>query len=187
MTKQKPKANQISDSFFEAFREVGGQTKAKPKNQPKFEGEFQQQPVNNFAEQFKQKELDIRRQERVHAQRIIRQEKLVFSRKQVEVKRQITSIQEELQLLVKEAGLVSQEVQVAVEQVVVNPGIYHVNFFNKIRQLIILLRKKVADSRTWMHETNSRANRRLGYWGKVKKSGTKFMLSQERYMATQAG
>lgn len=183
MKNSKKKQNRISDNFLEAFRDTGATLKKSIQRPPKQTHELAQFP----AEQWKNREAQIRSQERTHARRIIQQEKLVYSRKQEELKKQITAIQHELKLLVSEAGLVSIEVETAVQNIVVNPGVYHVNFFEKIRQLLVLLRKQVEHSNTWMQETNAKAAKRTGYWGKVKKGGTKFMLSQERTIATQSG
>ncbi len=116
-----------------------------------------------------------------------RQEFLVFSQKEETRRKEIITLQEELQKLVEEIQDVSQEVDTAVSQQLVNPGIYHANFFDKLRQLIKLLRQRVHDSRTWLATFNQRAQAKLGYWGQVQTSGTKFMLSQERYMVTQTG
>ena len=81
----------------------------------------------------------------------------------------------------------SGEVKKATLQAVVEPGTYHETFFDRIRKLIELARKKLAESETWMQIFNNRSQKRSHYWGQVKKSGTKYMLSQERYMATQVG
>jgi len=69
----------------------------------------------------------------------------------------------------------------------VEPGVYHLNFFERPKQAIIIFRKKIEDSASWLALFNQRAKKRGYYWTQFKKSGTKFLLSQERYMATQAG
>lgn len=187
MTNQKTKQNYLSDNFFEAIRDLGTKSSKKPASKKPLSGEIQPNQFQDFEAQLLERERQTRAKERTHFEYVKRQERLVFSRKQEEIKAQIEAIQEELKKLIEEAGGLAQEVEVAVEQVVVNPGVYHLNFFDKLRQLMILLRKKVADSKTWMHATNSRAKSRSFFWGQVGKSGTKFLLSQERYMSTQAG
>lgn len=206
MNKKKQKQAYQSDSFFEALRELGNQTAKSSKDavsgigsdmvrqvtpggltrQP-ISGEIRPNESFSIEEEIIRRVEERRRQERAHFEYVRRQEKLVFSRKQEEIKAQITAIQEELKKLIGEAAGLAQEVEVAVEQAVVEPGVYHLNFFYKLRQLLILLRKKIADSKTWMHQVNTRSKRRSFYWAQVKKSGTKFLLSQERYMSTQAG
>jgi len=204
----KPKTQQTyqSDNFFEAFRELGNQTAktgsglfadtaadmlsqltgGSPIHQP-LSGELRPNQSLDIEAEIRLREVESIQQERLHLQHLRRQEQLVYSKKQEEIKLQIKAIQDELKKLVGEAAGLAQEVEVAVEQVVVEPGIYHLNFFDKLRQTLLLLRKKIADSRTWMHTVNLRAKQRSFFWAQVGQSGTKFMLSQERYMSTQAG
>ena len=103
------------------------------------------------------------------------------------IKEQIKTIQEEVKLLAHEAGQFTQEIQVASFQAVRSPGAYHRNFFSHLKSIIVALRKRVADSRHWLAESNGRARKRSFYWGQVQKSGTKYMLSAERYMVTSTG
>lgn len=102
-------------------------------------------------------------------------------------KQQIISIQQEIRSLAKSLGDFAQEVQVATIQTPVNPGIYHKNFYTHLRSVISLLRQKVESSKNWLAATNSRAQKKGFYWSQVGKSGTKFMLSSERYMVTSTG
>lgn len=204
MNKPKKQQNYQSDSFFEAFRELGSQTARAGRkaaasiagdmvrqvtpglNQP-MSGELRPNQPFSLEDEIRRREQAAVREERSRLQQIHRKEELIFSRKQEEIKREIEAIQEELKKLIGEATGLAQEMEIALEQNVVEPGVYHLNFFDKLRQLLILLRKKVADSHTWMHTVNSRSEHRSFFWGQVGKSGTKFMLSQERYMSTQAG
>lgn len=116
-----------------------------------------------------------------------RQERLIWNRKEEETKLQITSILEELKKIVNSTSKLTKEVEVAAQQVPVEPGVYHLSFFEKLRQTLILFRKRIEESATWLTAFNQKAKKRNYYWAQVKKSGTKFLLSQERYMATQAG
>lgn len=114
-------------------------------------------------------------------------EKLVFDQNQQEIKLQVAAIQEELKKLALSTQNLAKEVKTAAQQTPVEPGVYHVSFFEKLRQTLVLLKKRIDESATWLAEFNHRAKKRNYYWAQVRKSGTKFMLSQERYMATQVG
>jgi hypothetical protein len=73
-------------------------------------------------------------------------------------------------------------------QAPVSPGIYHRHFFAQLKSFIQDIRRRVQDSKHWLAVANSRASKRQGFfWGQAQKSGTKFLLSQERYMATTTG
>lgn len=153
----------------EAFKQISGRKSGELKpNKPLF--------LSETRESFSQDFLDIRRQER-----------LIWSQKEQQTKLQIAAILEELKKLTQTTKNLAKEVEVASQQVPVEPGVYHVSFFEKLRQTLILFRKKIEESVTWLSAFNQKAKKRNFYWAQVRKSGTKFMLSQERYMATQAG
>lgn len=132
-----------------------------------------------------------RRQEKDDPNRLDRHREVVstpiYDRQQEEVKAQIDALRQELRALAKEMAGLGQSVQKAVEEEVVNPGTYHIGFFEQLKRYIKLLRKQVSESKNWLALSAQRKQSQKHYWGQVQKSGTKFMLSQERYMATQAG
>jgi len=102
------------------------------------------------------------------------------------LKEQIEAIRNDLKALAASIKNLSSDIQRTVTEVPVDPGIYHKNFFERIRSILQLLREQVDDSRTWMSLYNGRKQKK-GYWGMYKKHGTSFGLSNERTMATQAG
>lgn len=141
----------------------------------------------NFEDFIRSRENQVALRERQHFQRRLQEEKLVYHRKQEEVKMQIKVVQEELKKLASATVGLSQEVKKATLMAVVDPGTYHENFFDRLRNLIELARKKIGESQTWLETFNHRSKQKSIYWGGVQKSGTKYMLSHERYMSTQAG
>ncbi|MBM3205870.1 hypothetical protein FJZ41_03430 [Candidatus Shapirobacteria bacterium] len=133
-----------------------------------------------------QKEELAQRYERL--QTIHQQDRLIFSQKEQAKDNQIKNIQEELKKLASSIENLDQEVQKAVAQTPVETGVYHVTFFEKLKNLILLLRKQVEDSTSWLAVFNQRAKKRNPYyWAQVGKSGTKFMLSPDRNVATSVG
>lgn len=102
------------------------------------------------------------------------------------LKEQIEAIRQELKALAASISSLSQDIQKAVVEVPVNPGVYHKNFFERLRSVLQVLREQVDDSRSWLSLQSNRKQKR-GYWGMYKKHGTSFGLSNERTMATQAG
>jgi hypothetical protein len=102
------------------------------------------------------------------------------------LKQEIESIRQELKALASSIKSLNSEIQKTVTEVPVDPGIYHKNFFERLRSTLQLLREQVDDSRTWMSLQNNKKQKK-GYWGSYKKHGTSFGLSNERSLATQAG
>lgn len=118
-----------------------------------------------------------------------RQEIILFRQQDQEVVRQIDTIRMELKAVMKELGELGssmQEAEKAIAMETAVPGSYHVSFFERIRRIISLFRKQIAESRTWLTMMQSKKKQR-GYWKMYKKHGTTFGLSQERVIATQAG
>lgn len=115
------------------------------------------------------------------------EERLLYLRSETETKQQITSLLQEIQVLAKSTGLMAHEVQIATMQAVVNPGVYHRSFFEQLRTFIKAIRAKVEQSRNWLATHSQRAAKRSYYWGQVGQSGSKFLLSSERYMVTSTG
>jgi len=185
-----------NDSFLEALRNLGGevvnsmnqdifkkipqeainQIVGKKSGELKAGEELDFKKIETLPTSFSQDFLDIRRQERI-----------VWRQEEEKVRLQITAILEELKKLAAATKNLAQETEIATEQIPPQPGEYHLSFFEKLRQTLILIRKRVENSATWLATFNQRAKRRNFYWGQVRKTGTKFMLSQERYMATQVG
>ena len=99
---------------------------------------------------------------------------------------QIQAIRQELKALASSLKSLHSEVQNAINEEPVNPGIYHINFYEQLKSFISVLRQQIEDSRSWLATFNTR-KKKIGYWGMYKKHGTSFGLSSERSIATAAG
>ncbi len=102
------------------------------------------------------------------------------------VREQLTAVRQELKALSESIKNFHQDIQKAINEVPVNPGIYHVNFLERLRSILKILREQIDDSRTWLTLSTNRKQKKQ-YWGMYKKHGTQFGLSSERTIATQAG
>jgi len=103
------------------------------------------------------------------------------------VRQQLEAIRSELKMLAKSVKSLHSEVKNAVATDPVDPGVYHLNFYDQLLQFIKTIRMQVEDSRTWLSVSKQRRSKKVGYWGMYKKHGTTFGLSSERTLATQAG
>ena len=104
----------------------------------------------------------------------------------IALKQQIAAVRAELKALAASIKSFQSEVQKAVNEQPVEPGVYHVNFFARLKSLLKLLREQIDDSRSWLALSTGR-KKKMGYWGMLKKHGTTFGMSSERSIATQAG
>ena len=74
--------------------------------------------------------------------------------------------------------------EITVEQNPVNPGKYHLNFFEWMLSTIKSARMKIEDSANWTSLFATKKGKK-DYWSLFKKHGTSFGLSGERTTATQ--
>lgn len=101
------------------------------------------------------------------------------------IKDRVQDIMNELKMLAKSSK--TMEVifkQVATEQMPVNPGQYHINFFEWLLVVIKNARRKIDEGASWLAMFSSKKSQKK-YWNMAKKHGTTFSLSSERTVATQ--
>lgn len=195
----KPTPRQHHQSFIEALKSIGSQTTSTVGKD--VVGSVAQNFIQDLTgsrsnseittENNHENSLDIEVRIRQEALAIQRHREInetkVFDRREEETKAKIAAIKEQLQLLAQEIVGMDKQLEKAIEEEIAHPGTYHLNFFEKLRKFILDLRKRVADSANWLEISNQRKAAQQGYWANVKKSGTKYMLSQERTLATQSG
>jgi len=105
---------------------------------------------------------------------------------EIHLKEQIEAIRTELKALSASIKTLNTEIEKTINEVPVHPGVYHKNFLDRIRSMILLIREQIEDSRTWLNLSTTRKKKK-GYWGMYKKHGTSFGLSNERSLSTSAG
>ncbi|MCL4360189.1 DUF5660 domain-containing protein [Patescibacteria group bacterium] len=110
----------------------------------------------------------------------------VMHMEELGLKKKIESVQAELKALSEAIKNYDTEVKKAIDTIPSDPGVYHLNFLDRLRSVLRILRENIQDSRSWLSLQTTR-KKKMGYWGRFKKHGTKFGLSSERTMATQAG
>jgi hypothetical protein len=183
-----------NDSILEALRGIsGGVGKTVAKDvagkvatdalaslfgSPLKQGEMHQNESIDFPVE-RQPRPQMRRPEVQPAQKVIFHE-------DAQIKQQLEAVRGELQALVKSVHMLNTEIHKAVVETPVDPGVYHVNFYEKLRAVLQMLREQIDDSRSWLTMHTAR-KKKMGYWGMFKKHGTSFGLSNERSLATSAG
>jgi len=206
MAKQ-TKKTYSSDSFLEAFRDLGKAVVDGAKNDlikktgdnivssftpgPKpISGSLESGQSVNFSDIFsKEEELKekYRKQARWQAEIARKQEQIVYARQDRETQLQVQALQHEIQQLVKVSGELSKEVETAAFNLPPEAGRYHINFFERLRNLIKALKSKIQESSYWLAEWNKKAQKRNYYWRQAKKQESSFLLHHDRQVATQTG
>ena len=150
----------------------------------RFESPFGENP---FAQFNRQKEIEKQRVAQFHQARLTEWER-VYSAKDKQVEKQIEEIRRELQALAKQIVKYDQNVTQAIQTQVVTPGVYHISFFEHIKQIIALIRKNVTEANSWLSVFKKRgAQKGWAFWANTKKGGTSYLMSGEHAAARSAG
>jgi hypothetical protein len=124
----------------------------------------------------------------LHIERRLRveQEHLV-NKKTNELRLQLKALIEEIQVLAIETSDLTEETVIASMQAPIEPGVYHVIFFEKLLEFIKSFRKKIEEAKVWLHSANARAAKKNRWGANYKKHGAKYLLSGEHYLSRSAG
>jgi len=166
----------VSDKFIEALKQSGGIPPAE-----KLENE--------------KKSLEKRFQEKVSFQinRVRKEEKEIYNREKRKTEEEIRLLQkeirQELEALKQKTERLDQQLEIAAEQNIVNPGVYDVAFLQKLINWIRLFRAKIEDAAIWLAAWNQKSKKRGAFWSifASKKGGAKFLLSSEHYLVRSTG
>ena len=133
-----------------------------------------------------EEKLKLRHQ--LHLERTLRiEEKESIDRKTNELRIRLSSIQEEVLELAQGTQDLAEETQIAAMQAPIEPGIYHILFFEKLLEFVKSFRKKIEEASVWLHATNKRAAKKNAWGANYKKHGAKYLLSGEHYISRSAG
>lgn len=111
----------------------------------------------------------------------------IRDKEQEYVNRMLPIIRQQLQELENAISNVTAELDKVINENLVNPGIHHLNFLEKIRSFLLLLKKNAEWGLNWLEIFNDRKKRRNFYKVHIMGSGTKSSLSKERHLATATG
>ncbi len=198
-----PKKQSVgNDSFLESLRGIGSNTVSSAKNdllRPGMKDIFDS--LSPFSNPQNDQQIDQREkpalegnfwkegsyQQKRQLEIVKREEKVVFTRQERETQAQVQNLQTEIKKLAVATGELAKEVQVAAMQEEVNPGVYHVNFLQKLFLWVKSLTAQVKESSYCLSIFNKKSQKKKGYWDQLKKSGSSFSLHHDRAVATQAG
>jgi hypothetical protein len=113
-------------------------------------------------------------------------EKRVSQEKGNQLKVELQALMQEVQKVAISTQNLAEQTQIAAFQVPVEPGIYHINFFQTMLEFLQSFRKKIDLAATWLSSSNKRAEKK-NYWAMYKKKGSSFLLSPDHYLQRSAG
>lgn len=160
-----------------------------PKPQKNFSGELVPGEAIEFKNVLsgKQERIEFQRKQISLERRLLEEERVRTEKKSNELKIQLKVLQEELIVLSYKTEGLAEETQIAVMQSTVEPGVYHIIFFEKLIEFVNSFRKKIEEASIWLHATNKRASKKNAWGAAYKKHGAKYLLSGEHYLSRSAG
>jgi len=117
---------------------------------------------------------------------LLQEEKMAFEEKTNQLRLELKAIMQEVQYMAKATASLEAEVKTAAFQAPINPGKYHLVFFEHILETIQSFRKKIESAGVWLASVNKRAQKK-GFWNQYKQQKSSFLLNPESYNARSAG
>jgi hypothetical protein len=116
----------------------------------------------------------------------LKESQVLFSFADEKLKQEINGVRSELAMLVQTMSKVEKQVELAIMDNVTEAGVYHLNYFHKLKEWIKFMRHSLEDASLWLSTSKGRQGR--GYfWTQTAKSGTKYSMSHERNVQMGAG
>jgi hypothetical protein len=175
-------ANKLSADFMQELLGI----KAPSKN---FSGEIMPGEPIDMSEVYsgKYEETIKIKKQMAFERRIIQEERIQLEKRTGELRMQLTAVREEILILASKTQELAEETQIAAMQAPIEPGLYHVIFFEKLLEFIKSFRKKIEESGVWLHSLNRRAHKKNVWGANYKKKGASYLLSSEHYLQRSAG
>lgn len=117
---------------------------------------------------------------------LLNEEAKVSREKSSELRVQLQAIMQEVQKIAASTQNLAEATQVSIISAPVEPGVYHIHFFESLLEFLQSFRKRIDLSTTWLQSTNKRAEKK-NYWSMYKKKGSSFLLSPDHYLQRSAG
>ena len=123
----------------------------------------------------------------IHFESTLLSEEAESSRKKnSELTAELQAIMLEIKKVAESTQNLAEVTQASMISAPVEPGIYHLNFFENILEFLQSFRKRIDLATTWLQSANKRAEKK-NYWSQYKKKGTTFLLNPESYSQRSAG
>lgn len=123
----------------------------------------------------------------IHFESTLLSEEAESSRKKnSELTAELQAIMLEIKKVAESAQNLAEVTQASMISAPVEPGIYHLNFFENILEFLQSFRKRIDLAATWLQSANKRAEKK-NYWNTYKKKGSSFLLAPDHYSQRSAG
>lgn len=117
-----------------------------------------------------------------------KEQQLVYDRKNLDVKKEIEALQQEIKNLKNTTESLDMEVEKAIDSNIFDFNEYQINFLQRIRRIIIEFRKDINQAGNWLECFNSKKKKKNCFWNNVKskKGGEQYLQSGEHSASRSA-
>jgi len=174
----------IKDSSQDFFKELLGLSKTKVKRS----GELTPGESLHIGDIFSGKDEEkTKLKKQLNLERhLLNEEKLSLDEKKSALRLELQAIMQEIQKVSESTDNLAEATQISMLSAPIEPGIYHIHFFESILEFLQSFRKKIDLAATWLQSSNKRAEKK-NYWNTFKKKGSSFLLSPDHYLSRSAG
>jgi DNA-directed RNA polymerase beta subunit len=174
----------IKDTSEDFIRELLGLTPAKVKRS----GELNVGQTVQMGDILSGREEQIGEVKRqaTFERRILNEERKTSQEKSESLRLELQAIMQEVQKVGASMENLGEATSASIISAPVEPGIYHISFFESILEFLQSFRKRIDLATTWLTSTNKRAEKK-NYWSTYKKKGSSFLLSPDHYLSRSAG
>jgi hypothetical protein len=179
--------NLVNELFKETPQDMARQIFG-PVKQRRFSGEIEPGESLLVSEVLsgEREEKEKLKKQLVLERKIRSEEKARIEKEANELKLQLHAVTQEITKIAQNTPELAQQVRIASMQAPVEPGIYHIVFFEKLLEFLKSFRKKIQEASIWLNAVNKRASKK-NYWARYKQYKGKFLLSGEHYLTRSAG
>jgi uncharacterized coiled-coil DUF342 family protein len=117
-----------------------------------------------------------------------KEQQLIYDRKQMDVRKEIEALQQEIKNLKNTTEALDMEVEKAIDSNIFEFNEYQVGFLERIRKIIIEFRKDINQAGNWLECFNGKKRKKNCFWNNVKskKGGEQYLQSGEHSASRSA-
>jgi hypothetical protein len=115
-----------------------------------------------------------------------KEQEVLYSQKEQEIKKELSELKEEIKKLIKSTENVKKDVENAIETNIVEYTEYQVNFFTKLKNFIINLRKNIEEADLWFESCNNKKRKKNCFWNNSQKGKNQQYMQSGEHSASRS-
>jgi len=118
---------------------------------------------------------------------VVQEQAIFINNHSQEVEKTINDLRLEIKKLIETTEDLEQNVIQSTEQNIVDFCEYHLNFFQRLKMIIVNFRKNINEAGVWMESFNHKKNKKNAFWNRAKsKNGGEQYLNSSEHSASRS-